>query len=58
MLSRPMAGGPGVLQKTKILQNRIAPNGRRPTTMRLASARRIVAEAERANASVAKPEEP
>jgi hypothetical protein len=41
-----------------IARKRFAPNGRRPTTLRLASAKRNVAEAERANASAAKPEEP
>jgi hypothetical protein len=48
---------PGRAAKDQGLANRIAPNGCRPTTLRLASARRNVAEAEREKRG-AKPEEP
>jgi hypothetical protein len=42
----------------KYCPEKLAYNGRRYATLRRASARRNVAEAERANARVAKPDEP
>jgi hypothetical protein len=53
---RPTAGGPGVLN-TKV-GPKFAANGHPPAKLRLAQARRNLAEVERANASGTRPDEP